>query len=60
MAEFSKRVENNKGKGEIAPFPAVFTKDLYCRHVKPRLVWENVKHVLGLVLKVLKIFFFLN
>ena len=39
--EFSKRVENTVGKGEIAHdeqfllFP-VFSKDLYCRHVKTR------------------------
>ena len=38
----SKRVENTVGKGEIAhyeqfsPFPTVFSKDLYCRHVKTR------------------------
>ena len=45
MAESSasKRVENTAGKGEIAcssransPFPTVFSKDLYCRHVKTR------------------------
>ena len=32
--EFSKWVENNVGKGEIAP--TVFSEDLYCRHVKTR------------------------
>ena len=40
--KFSKRVENTVGKGEIArcsfqaisPFPTVFSKYLYCRHVK--------------------------
>ena len=31
-----KRVENTVGKGEIAPFPAVFSKDLYYKHVKTR------------------------
>ena len=37
-----KRVENTVGKGEIARyeqislFPTVFSKDLYCRHVKTR------------------------
>ena len=36
------------GKGEVARdeqfllFP-VFSKHLYCRHVKPGLVWERVK-----------------
>ena len=25
----------------IAPFPTVFSKDMYCRHVKPGLVWER-------------------
>ena len=38
----SERAENTVGKGEIArlraisPFPTVFSKDLYCRHVKNR------------------------
>ena len=27
----------------ISPFPTVFSKDLYCRHVKPGLVWVRVK-----------------
>ena len=31
---FSERVENAVGKAEIAPFPTVFSKDLYNRHVK--------------------------
>ena len=40
--KFSKQAENTVGKGEIAhyeqisPFPTVFSKDLYCRHVKIR------------------------
>ena len=40
--QFSKWVENTAGKGEIAryeqfcPFPTVFSKDFYCRHVKTR------------------------
>ena len=41
IAESSpKKVENTVGNGEIArdeqfsPFPTVFSKDLYCRHVK--------------------------
>ena len=39
--EFSKRVENTVRKAEIArraisPFPTVFSKDLYGRHVKTR------------------------
>ena len=40
--KFSKRLENTEGKGEIAryeqmsPFPTVFSKVLYCRHVKTR------------------------
>ena len=47
--QFSKRVDNSVGKGEIAcykqisPFPTVFSKDLYCKHVNPGLVWERVK-----------------
>ena len=38
--EFFSRVENNVGDREIAhygaitPFPTVFSKDLYCRHIK--------------------------
>ena len=40
--KFSKRVENTKGKGEIAHyeqfllFPQCFQKDLYCRHLQYR------------------------
>ena len=39
--EFSRRVENTVGKGEIARYEQfilfpVFSKDLYCRHVKTR------------------------
>ena len=48
--KFSKRVENTEGKGEIAryhnfSFSKVFSKDLYCRHVKSGLVLERVKAV---------------
>ena len=31
----------------ISPFPSVFSKDLYCRHVKQGLVWKRVNHLLG-------------
>ena len=40
--KFFKRIENTVGKGETARyeqfllFPAVFSKVLYCRHVKTR------------------------
>ena len=40
--QFFKWIENIVGKGEncslraISPFPTVFSKDLYCRHVKTR------------------------
>ena len=40
--KFSKQVEITMGKGEIAHyeqfllFPTVFSKDLYCRHIKTR------------------------
>ena len=34
--KFSKWVENTVGKVEIARFPTVFSKELYCRHVKTR------------------------
>ena len=27
----------------ISPFPTVFSKDVYCRHVKTRIVWKRVK-----------------
>ena len=43
------RIENTVGKGEIARyeqfllFPLCFSIDLYCRQVKPGLVWERVK-----------------
>ena len=56
--KFSKRVENTVGNGEIgsllaiSPFPILFSKDLYCRHVITRAclgkgyhtiftVWQN-------------------
>ena len=53
--KFPKRVENTVGKGEIVryeqflPFPSVFLKGLYCRHLKTRacfgkengLLWIN-------------------
>ena len=41
--KLSKWLENTVQKGEIAhykqfsPFPTVFLKDLYCRHVKTRV-----------------------
>ena len=47
--KFSKWVENNLGKGESARyeqfllFLAMFSKGLYCRHIKTRVVWERVK-----------------
>ena len=48
MTESSqKRVENTVEKRNscslraISPFPEVFSKDLYCRHQKPGLVWER-------------------
>ena len=39
--KFSERVEmlwekENSSLGTISPFPAVFSKDLHCRHVKTR------------------------
>ena len=34
--KFSEQVENADGKGEISPFPTVFSKELHCRHVKTR------------------------
>ena len=34
--KFSERVENTVGKGEISPFPTVFSKGLYCRLIKTR------------------------
>ena len=38
MAESSqkKKVENTVGKGEFSSFPTMFSKGLYCRHVKTR------------------------
>ena len=47
--KFSICVEKQCGKRRncssraISPFPTVFSKDLYCRHVKTQLVWERVK-----------------
>ena len=37
MAESSQNGQKNTvGKEEIAPFPTVFSKDLYCKQVKTR------------------------
>ena len=30
------------GEGEIAPFPTVFSKDLYCRQIKTRACFPTV------------------
>ena len=46
--KFSKRLENTVGKEKncslraISPFPTVFSKALYCRHVKTRACLGNV------------------
>ena len=40
---FSKQVENTGGKGAISPFSTVFSKDLYCKHVKTRAYLGRVK-----------------
>ena len=46
--KFSKLAENTMGKWRncllraISPFPAMFSKNLYCRPIKPGL-WERVK-----------------
>ena len=37
IRKFSKKLGNTVGKGEIAPFPALFSKDLYCRHIITRV-----------------------
>ena len=34
------------GKGEISPFPTVFLKDFYCRHIKTKACLGKVKNVL--------------
>ena len=31
----------------ISPFPTVFSKDLYCRHVKTRACWDRVNSLLA-------------
>ena len=47
--QFSKQAENTVGKGEIVrneqffPFPIVFSKDLYSRHVKTRKFGNGLK-----------------
>ena len=44
MAESSSRwVENSLGKGKIALFPAVFSKDLYCRYKIQGLFGQGLK-----------------
>ena len=40
----------------ISLFPTVFSKGLYCRHVKPGLVWERVKHGYYLINKMFNTF----
>ena len=35
----------------ISSLSPVFSKDLYCRHIKPALVWERVKMALNIKLK---------
>ena len=50
VRKFSKWVENTMGKGEIAHYEQfllfqVFSQDLYCKHLKPGLVWERVKQI---------------
>ena len=45
--KFSKQLENTVGKEEIARyeqfflFPTVFSKDMYCRHIKTRACLGN-------------------
>ena len=45
--KFSERIENTWGKRRnyslraISPFPTVFSKDLYCRHIKTRACLEK-------------------
>ena len=34
--KFFKRVENTAGKEEITPFPTMFSKDFYGRHIKTK------------------------
>ena len=46
MAEFFKSVENTMGKGEIVHYEqfllfSVFSKDLYCRHIKTQGLFEK-------------------
>ena len=47
--KFFKWVENTQGKDEIAqaqaisPFPTVFSKDVYCRHLKTRACFGKGK-----------------
>ena len=35
-SKFFKQVENTVGKREISPFATVFSKGIYCRHIKTR------------------------
>ena len=51
MAEFSKKVRKHCGKRRncslraISPFPTMFSKDLFCRHVKTRACLEKSKSI---------------
>ena len=47
MAEFFKQVQNTVEKVDFSPFPKVFTKDLYCRHVKSSLFGKGLNDTLS-------------
>ena len=36
VGKFSKLVENTEGKGVARPFPMVFSKNLFYKHIKTR------------------------
>ena len=50
------RKRRNCSYRAISPVPTGFSKDLYCRHVKPGLVWERVKFRKELLYRLVKSF----
>ena len=48
--KFSKKGRKHCGESRhcslraLSFFPTEFSKELYCRHTKPRLIWKRVKH----------------
>ena len=42
-----KKKKENKEIHAISPFPTVFSKDMYCKHIKTRACLGNGKRMVG-------------